>query len=73
MIITNPQMRRWLRKYVEHQRNGKDSRYVIDLFHRKIGCSKQRVSGNLSFLVVGQHRLRIITNIPGIQSDLFKI
>ncbi len=29
MKITNQQMRRWLRKYVEHY-NGKDSRYVID-------------------------------------------
>ena len=72
MKITNQQIRRWLRKYVEHY-NGNDSRYIIDLFHMKLSCSKQRVSGNISWAIVGQKQLRVKTNIAGMQSDLLKV
>lgn len=63
MNMSNKQIRRVIKNYI--RRYGmQDTRVVIEKFSKLFQTSKQRISGNLSYMKCVDGTINIITNRP---------
>lgn len=59
----NNQIRRAIEHYVKT--NGRqDTRVVIALFAKQFNTTKQRISGNISYMKCHEHSIHLISNRP---------
>ena len=61
--MSNIVIRRAIRKYKKHY-GMQDTRKVITLFSNAYKTSRQRISGNLSYMACVEHSIQIISNRP---------